>query len=160
MPKIIILSGIPGSGKSTWARFHMTHNWNTAIVSRDCIRDNHFPRPYTYSKANEKKVTEIFNAELEKLIDKGWDIIIDNTHATEYWLDVILKKIIDLHEEGKNTSEYSVYIKFFDISLWRALYRVWRRKYKTGQVVPGYVVKSMYKTYKKINRLKYKIWTL
>lgn len=149
--KIIILSGIPGSGKSTWSEWYVNHNYAAAIVSRDEIRETKFPQPYVYSKESESKVTELFNAQVDQLIAANWDIIIDNTNASHYWL---LRTLKEMKSKTENKT-YNVYVKFFDISLWRALWRVRRRFKKTGKVVPKKVVKDMYKSYKKIDKFKY-----
>jgi predicted kinase len=151
MLKIIILSGVPGSGKSTWANWYIKHNWNSAIVSRDDIRENYFPHPYVYTGENEEKVTEIFDSQVTKLMDNGWEIILDNTHASDYWLNTTLNKCKALSFRNG----YKVYIKFFDVPLWKAQWRVRRRFKKTGKVVPAHVVRNMHKSYKKIDKFKY-----
>ena len=37
-PRLIMLIGLPGSGKSTWAEKYVTENSNTVIISSDKIR--------------------------------------------------------------------------------------------------------------------------
>ena len=156
MPKIIILSGIPGSGKSTWCNWYKTHNYNCLSLSRDEIRENsyYFPKPYTYTKENENRVTYQFNGFLQAAISLKRDIILDNTHASDYWLSKTLK---ELQEKAPN---YQIYIKFFDISLWRAKWRVYWRYKKTGKHIPLKVLKDMHRSYKKINKKDYKDYIL
>ena len=41
-PKFIMLIGLPGSGKSTWAEKYITENANTVLISSDNIRKELF----------------------------------------------------------------------------------------------------------------------
>lgn len=155
MPKVIILCGIPASGKSTWTKNHISNNsWTTKSISRDDIRDQFFDQPYIYTKGTEDLVTNIFNEQLNSYINTGYNIILDNTHARERYLDGQLKLILENEEVQRK--EYSVYIKFFDVPLWKAYYRAIIRKIKTGKDVPLKVIRDMHRNYKKIDRNKYK----
>ena len=148
--KVIILSGIPGSGKSTWATNYLKNNsWTARIVSRDDIREVGFPVPYTYTRENEERVTITFNSLLKTYLSASLDVILDNTNCREGYIDEHIKSIL---VDFPNTR---VYIKFFDVPLWKAAWRVWRRERNTGKVVPYEVVKAMHKNYKKINKQKY-----
>lgn len=97
--KVIVMSGIPGSGKSTWA----TNNYSKALY---CSADNYFIKDGLYdfdasklSKAhnycmkkflesidyleNEQESEEEFNTRLEQ---DGWDpiIVVDNTNLSKW----------------------------------------------------------------------------
>jgi predicted kinase len=126
-------------------------NWKTAIVSRDTIRENSFTQPYIYTKQNEQLMTDLFNRQITLLLNENWNIVLDNTHASQYWLAKQL-------EATKHFDGYTTFIKFFDVPLWKALWRVWRRQRKTGKVVPKKVVKDMHKSYKKIDRQLFKLY--
>lgn len=160
MPKVIILSGIPGSGKSTWSTWYVQHNWKSAIVSRDTIRENYFTHPYIYTKTNEAKVTEIYIQQLTKLLSEGWDVIIDNTHAAQHWIEKTIKDVQRINAEYEQFYTYKIYVKFFDIWYWRARFRVWRRFKKTGKVVPKGVLKCMYNSYTQIKKEQFKEYIL
>jgi predicted kinase len=150
-PKVIILSGIPGCGKSTWAKHYLlTNGWKTTIISRDGIRETHFPVPYIYTKQSEDMVTSIFNDRFTCALENGFDIVIDNTNCKEFWINGLLKFI------SQNSYGYNVYIKFFDVHLWCAAWRAYWREKKTGKVVPYSVIKAMHKSYKKMNRKQFK----
>lgn len=149
-PKIIILCGIPASGKSTWTKNYIKNNsWSTYSVSRDDIREL-LSQPYVYTKENENTVTRLFNNKLEHCISRGFDIVLDNCHCRERYLDGLLSSPI------LNLNTYNVYIKFFDIPLWKAYYRAIIRRMRTGKDVPLRVIRDMYKNYKKIDKTKYK----
>jgi len=148
---IIITSGIPCSGKSTWS--NEMRNLVTTVICRDTIREMYFMRPYHYSKYNEDKVTEIFNHELEKFLcgDNSFDptiCILDNTHCKEKYIDQWIAYF-------KDKPEVNLQIKFFDIPLWKAYYRNYMRYFKTKKWIPLKVIWHMSKNYNKINKEKY-----
>jgi predicted kinase len=150
MAKIIVLCGIPASGKSTWTKNHIANNsWDTKSISRDDIRDKYFQQPYIYTKESEAQVTEFFNNKLQYCLEKGFNVILDNCHCREKYLDQFLSSPIF------NLNTHTLYIKFFDIPLWKAYYRTIVRKFKTGKDVPLKIIHDMHRNYKKINREKY-----
>jgi predicted kinase len=90
--KVFLLCGVPGSGKSTWARNHLTKN--TEWISRDKVR-------FSIIKDNEEYFSheeEVFNAFIayinwalnEDSIDT---IYIDATHINTASRRKVLKKI-------------------------------------------------------------------
>jgi predicted kinase len=149
MKEIIILSGIPASGKSTWAWKNGWHSqFGATIISRDDIRDKYFSKPYVYTKHNEKVVTDYFNYELERAIRENRNVILDNTFCREIYIDEMLKQV--------QNENYNVYIKFFDIPLWKAKWRAIKRRLQTGKDVPLDVIENMKSNYDKIRKEKYK----
>lgn len=143
MPKIMILSGIPNSGKSTFTKQYQD---SCSIISRDTIRDVFFSRPYIYTKQNEDKVTKISNHLFDNAVLGQNNIILDNTHCKEKYIDEILRNI----PEG-----YTPDIIFFDCPLWKAHVRNIIRYIWRGKWIPIKVMNDMYKNYNKINRQKY-----
>lgn len=138
---LIITSGIPCAGKSTWSS-QMFY----PIVSRDNIRESYFIKPYKYSNANEVLVSKWFFQKLDRLIFLDFkNIILDNTFCKESYIDDIIKKY----------PECNIQIKYFDIPLWKAHYRNVIRYLKTGKRIPIKVMNDMYKNYNKINKSKY-----
>ena len=81
--KLIIMSGAPGSGKSTYAqKYWLQHKNNTIIVSRDEIRFSLVGENDLYfSKENE--VLNIFYETIVKKMRQGFDVIADATHLTK-----------------------------------------------------------------------------
>jgi predicted kinase len=86
MPKLTILRGISGSGKSTWAR-----QQNATVVSRDAIRDMLFPLhadfpnlyyavPKDQLSENENRVSVVQDSMIAGLLKAGQDVIVDNTN--------------------------------------------------------------------------------
>lgn len=138
---IIVTSGIPCSGKSTWAKKQFY-----PIISRDNIREACFNNPYIYSNNNEALVTKYFFERLNRLIALDFkNIILDNTFCKESYIDDIIKRYPDCN----------ISVMFFDIPLYKAHYRNIIRYLKTGKWIPISVINQMYKNYNNINKEKY-----
>lgn len=75
MPTITLLSGVPGSGKSYWAKNNKTDN--TIIVNRDAIRE----MLHGSYKSGDKEnfITDVVYAIISHGIHMGYDIIVDET---------------------------------------------------------------------------------
>jgi len=76
--KLYIMIGIPGSGKSTYAKYAIMND-NTIHISRDGIRfallsdtDNYF--------AKEKQVYKEFIKQINENLKEGYNVIADATH--------------------------------------------------------------------------------
>lgn len=156
---IIVLCGIPTSGKTTWRENFLKNHSYARAVSRDDIRDRLFGKDYwkkqkeklnyAYSRtANERFVTEVFDRQVQSYLEdiNVQAIVLDNTHCQESYLDRIILKY-----EGK----VRVYINFFDISITKAYYRNIIRWLKTGKRIPVKVIKNMYDSYNDINKSRY-----
>lgn len=139
MPKMIILRGVSGSGKSTWAR-----NQPGMVVSRDAIRAMQFgtdgPDYYKVDKAvlslRENQVTVIQDAMIVAGLRSGADVIVDNTNI-EWKYVTALAKIA--HREGAE-----VEIKVFDVPLERAIAQNAMRFSNGGRNVPFEAIKRQH----------------
>lgn len=82
MSKLLLLCGIPGSGKSTWVSKFIDEN-NAVVVSRDEIRFSLLQEDEDYF-SHEKEVTERFYKTIHELLEAGqYDYVIaDATHNT------------------------------------------------------------------------------
>ena len=152
--KLKILVGISGSSKSTWAhKKWLTDTANTIIVSRDTIR-----YMYGYTESNisnyyinkglrflEEKVSEIEDMLINNFLEKGYDVICDNTHLKAEYLNKY------------NSFDCKKEIIIFDIDLEEAIKRDSERTRKVG----SRVIEDQYKKYKNLveflknNKLKY-----
>jgi len=147
MCTIQILSGIPCSGKSTYADKKFWDEINTFIVSRDNLREEMFKKPYIYTDSNEKKVTERSDYLMDLYTGiEDTTVIVDNTHCKEGYIDSIIKKY---------GSKCNIKVIFFDVPLWKCLFRNIVRYVTTGKYIPIKVMFNMSKNFKKINRKKY-----
>lgn len=76
--EVIILRGLPASGKTTWARQHCAdHTWFRR-VSKDDIRAM---LGAGYSKPNEETVRSIRDVVIRSLVDDGYSVIVDDTNT-------------------------------------------------------------------------------
>jgi len=96
--KLIVLVGISGSGKSTWARDYVLEDpLNRVIVSRDSVRMLLFG----YNESNlheyyerddihklEKEVSKYCDTLIYEGIEAGKEIIIDNTHLKRKYIEI------------------------------------------------------------------------
>jgi len=80
--KAYMMIGVPGSGKSTYAKNLMSTNKNNIIyISRDEIRFSLLKEEDDYF-SKENQVYKIFTDKIRKNLKAGNDVIIDATHMT------------------------------------------------------------------------------
>lgn len=120
MPKMIILRGVSGSGKSTWAR-SQRDAFGTMIVSRDDIRvmvyGSDGPDYYDVRKEilslREQRVTVVQDAMIESILKSGFDVIVDNTNIEWKYVKALAKIA--------NRVGAEVEVKVFDIPVHLAI---------------------------------------
>lgn len=93
MSRILVLSGLPGSGKSTWAREHLRGcRGRAGIVSRDAVREHVLglsmePGDQVLDRAGEAVVTAVAEAMARALLAAGCDVVADATHLDPAHID-------------------------------------------------------------------------
>ena len=141
MSVLYILCGIPGSGKSTWAR-KQVEDYGTdklAWISRDKIRFN-LVKPDEEYFSRENEVISIFVDEIQKAIDNGTPFVLaDATHLNRKNRLQLLNQLV-----LNNTSVRYVY---FDVPLSVALERNSKRQGR--ERVPDSVIEKMYYSFSK-----------
>lgn len=90
--RLILMMGIPGCGKSTFAKKLAKWIPNTKIVSRDEIRFNLLKAGDEYFK-HEKKVWKVFVKTINDYLHEGFNVIVDATHINRQSRSKILKEI-------------------------------------------------------------------
>lgn len=134
MSKIIMMCGIPGSGKSTFCHRYLT---DYAYISRDQIRFSLLNDTDDYF-AKEKEVMKKFLEKINMCIQWGNDFIIDATHLTKSSRRKILSQLI-LPPLYPINEVYCIYMKT-DLKL-----ALERNSKRTGRkLVPNDVIKKMY----------------
>ena len=77
MQKIIMLKGLPASGKSTWAKEKINENSNYIRINKDDIRESITGK---WTPKKEKIVISIRNSLIKAGISLGKNVIIDDTN--------------------------------------------------------------------------------
>ena len=98
MSKLIVLVGLPGSGKTTWATNYIEENPTALRLSRDAIRGM-LSGKYNWKKENEKLVLALMKSCVRICLDKIHDtdrtLIIDDTNLSAKrrmnWVSIALE---------------------------------------------------------------------
>ena len=132
MAKVIMLWGLPASGKSTWAKSHVANNSNWVRVNKDDIRlelGNGFKNVYAKEKATIKREREL----IKQYLGDGKNIVIDNTHLNPKTLGATERYV---RECGCD----DIAIRTFNISVEEAIKRDKERVASVGE----HVIRMMY----------------
>lgn len=93
--RLWLMSGIPGAGKSTWIKNHLSYfNDDVRVISRDAIRFSIVSENEEYF-AKEKLVYEEFVKQAKESLSKNIDTILDATHISEGSRSKILRSLGD-----------------------------------------------------------------
>ena len=74
---LIITQGLPGSGKSTWAKRMVAEHSKVMRVNRDEIR---LELGFVFNARREGEVTAIQNKRVTDALNEGWTVITDDTY--------------------------------------------------------------------------------
>lgn len=134
MPKVYMMIGVPGSGKSTW--INQNKKPNDVVVSTDDVIEREAERKgKTYSEVFDsviKYATSKMNDDLTKAIKNNQDIIWDQTNIGAKARRGKLSRI------PKNYEKIAVFFPTPDMD---ELNR--RLANRPGKTIPAFVVKSM-----------------
>lgn len=140
MPKLTILRGVSGSGKSTWAESQV----GVIVVSRDRIRagifgsadQDYYAVPKEVLSRKEALVTKVHDNAIVEALRAGNDVIADNTHTLMRYVNQTAKLG---HKVGAH-----VEVVLFDVPLATALERNARRGSGGGRLVPEDVIRKQH----------------
>ncbi len=130
MKKIIILRGLPASGKSTYAKQLVIDNPNMyKRINRDAMRE--MLDGYHFSRSNEKFVKRLRDWLITESLRDGKHVIIDDTNLSEK----NIRRIEQLAQEYRKETghEVQVEIKEFDVPLVELLERDAKREKQVGR---------------------------
>lgn len=142
MTKFIILQGIQGSGKSTWALNWVKENPIKRVrVNRDSIRKM-FGKYWTPDK--EKLVKCIRDACIEEAIIDGYDVVYDDMNLSDNTINELVKLIKSIKPN------ISIEYKLFNTPLKDCLIRVDNRNIHLpeDEQISSSVVISTYNAFK------------
>jgi predicted kinase len=131
--EVLVLIGIPGSGKSTWAKDFVSNNSDWIRVNRDDFRDM-LKTSQTCENKIEDMITGLVNDVISSSLSRKLNVIVDNTNLKVKYINSII-----------DTFKYSASINYrvFDISKDKQLKGITEIK-KVGKLV----INKMYKDYK------------
>jgi predicted kinase len=138
MPKLLMLSGIPTSGKSTYVKqLKKTEEWRQAVVlsTDDYIEGEAMTLCRTYNEIFEETIQEAQRAleqDLKNAIRSGLDLVWDQTNLTSK----IRKKKLKIVPRS-----YTRECAYFITTLEEALKR---NKTRDGKFIPESVLKQMH----------------
>lgn len=130
---MILLIGLPGSGKSTWAERYSKNRKHTVSISSDKIREELYGDEATQGDNN--KIFSLVRERAEEALKDCKDVIIDATNMTI--------KDRSAYFDIAKTYEATVIGILFDIPVEECK----RRNSKRDRVVPDFVYDKMMKRY-------------
>jgi len=109
-PKIYVLIGLPGSGKSTWAKRKVGKEKNTVIVNKDSLRLMINGGKYVYDECFENMIKDFATTTMRIALGHGFDVIVDETNLTrdkrKIWNYIDMETIGVWFTESKRNLEY------------------------------------------------------
>lgn len=144
MLKVILLRGLPASGKSTFAKDLVSKDNSYVRVNKDDIRSM---ISLPWSKESEKLVIDIRDESIKSALARGKNVIVDDTNFHPKHIE----RVIEIANELSVKFE----IKDFDTPIWTCLERDDLRSNPVG----AKVIWGMYRSYiaPKINEERIKI---
>ncbi|MBC7864047.1 MAG: AAA family ATPase [Bacteroidia bacterium] len=140
MKKVILMRGLPGSGKSTYAKKLVSENPNSyKRINRDDMRMM-FDNGVT-SDGNEKFVKKVRDLLIVKALEEGKHVIVDDTNLSDKNEKRIRQLVLEFNKA--NNDEVQVEIKEMEATLEECLERDSKREKPVGQKV----IKTMHRQF-------------
>lgn len=133
--KVIILRGIPASGKSTLAKEYVSKGYKK--VGKDELR--RMINGYSLDNADEDMIHSIQYKIIKTFMAFGRNIIVDNTHAKKSYITDLTKDIVAIN--ATIDYDYEIEVVVLDTQLEECLKRNAQR---ATDKVPENVIRKMY----------------
>lgn len=134
--KLIMMMGVPGSGKSTFA--NRWQDINTVVVSRDAIRFDMLQEGDEYF-AKEGQVFQEFVRQIVNGLDKEYEVIADATHINA----ASRAKLIKAVKNRVPSDELQIEVIWVNVGLNKALEQNELRK-DSKSYIPRQVIRRMF----------------
>lgn len=141
-PQILILVGVPGSGKSTFAKYFIRTEENWMRVCRDDIRMMQFSQA-NLNSYQEKMITEILDTAIASLLRNKTNVLIDATHCRASYLE---------HYIYKFNNQADISFKVFEEDEETIATRCEQRALSTGKIIPTQVQKRYWAEFQILKR--------
>jgi predicted kinase len=135
MLELVINRGVPGSGKSTYARKWVFDGTKRARVNRDDIRMQLYGLEFG-GIIDEAVVTAVQYSMIRALLERGVSVIVDDCNISQKYITAFTKIA--------NEFDATVRVNVVEVSLGTALERNRMRKDQGGRFVPENVIIDMY----------------
>lgn len=132
MSKIIVLQGVPASGKSTWAKEFVIGKEDWVIISKDSIRES---TGNYWVPSRENYISEVEEFQVKSAIKNNLNIILDSTNLNP--------KVIEKWKNLAKETNSKIDFKLFKIDFKTALERDRGRDRSVGKEV----LKSFFSRY-------------
>jgi len=126
MAKVILLKGLPASGKTTWAKEYMKTHPNTKRVNKDDLRA--MIDDGVWDGKREKFILQIRDDIIVNALKKGFDIIVDDTNFSQ-------KHETRIKAITPKDTEIVINDEFLNVSLVECLQRDKGREHPVGKEV-------------------------
>lgn len=146
MSKLTIVRGLPGCGKSTWAKAQVALDpEHTVRINKDDLRgmahDGVFIAPVKGQGGTEAAINLMRNVTISGLLISGWNVITDDTNLPQQTVKVLS------NIAAKANAEVEIH-DMTDVDLNLCLTR---NRQRTGRArVPDEVIMDMYNKYLKV----------
>ena len=152
--KVIILQGLPASGKSTWARAHVLANPEFIRVNKDELRRMLYAG---YRRNTEKHILEVRDSIIKDALRSDKSVIVDDTNFNIYHTNHIEQLVNKINSEmsnyyGYNYDKIIIEKKIFNVDPVECIKRNALRSEE--ERVPEEVIWEMYEKYVKPNEYK------
>lgn len=139
---VILTIGLPGSGKTTWAKHYVEKNDNFIRISRNDIRSMFGKK--VFSKQREALVSIIESSAVRGALKKGFNIIIDANNLNPK----VVTKWVKFVERYNDASDHQISLQtiFFSTSLEECIRRDANRQ-DPDEIVGVNIIKNMYTKY-------------
>lgn len=140
---LIVLVGLPGSGKSTWREIFLSKTDKEFVIvsSDDEIEILCAEEGIDYATGFDKYVgraTKIMKQKFQEAVNTGMNVIWDQTNMTAKKRRGILQKI---------PNDYRCEVVTFEVTLEELTNRLAKRESETGKHIPDFVIKNMARSY-------------
>lgn len=122
MSKILVLQGVPASGKSTWAKEFVKNKKDWVIVSRDSIRES---TGNYWVPSREDYISYVEEVQVISALDNDLNVIIDATNLNP--------KTIDKWKNIASKLDCEITFQMFEIDFKTALERDSNRERRVGK---------------------------
>ena len=140
MSKLVIIRGLPGSGKSTWAKAWVNEDpINRVRLNWDDMRNMMGPY-WVPERENTNVLKELREKFLKHMMERNWDIVCDNMNLNPKEIEFYENIVKEFNEDGH---PYTIEFKDFFISVEECIRRDAMRANPIGEKT----IKSLFHKY-------------